>query len=77
MIEGASKINFKDLVIAIPSFFIIVMMPLGYSISTGIQFGFITYILVCLASKRAKEVSPIIYTFAILFILQYIFNAIM
>ena len=76
MIENVVKIDWKDMLIAIPAFFIIVMMPLSYSITTGIQFGFIMYILVNLVNKKGKEVSPIIYVFTLLFIIGFIYNAI-
>lgn len=77
MLTNINKINFKDSLIAIPSFFLIIMMPLGYSITTGIEFGFITYTIACLLSDKRKEVSPIIYIFSILFIIKYIFEAIL
>jgi AGZA family xanthine/uracil permease-like MFS transporter len=76
MIENIVKIDFKDALISIPAFFIIVMMPLSYSITTGIQFGFILYIIVNLFNKKGKEVSPIIYIFTILFIIDFIYKAI-
>jgi len=76
MIENIIKINWKDILVAIPSFFIIVMMPLSYSITTGIQFGFIMYIIVNLVNKKGKEISPIIYLFTILFIIDFIYKAI-
>ena len=76
MIENVAKIDWKDMLIAIPAFFIIVMMPLSYSITTGIQFGFIFYIIVNLFNKKGKEVSPIIYIFTILFIIDFIYKAI-
>ena len=76
MIENVAKIDWKDMLIAIPAFFIIVMMPLSYSITTGIQFGFIFYIIVNLFNKKGKEVSPIIYVFTILFIIDFIYKAI-
>ncbi len=76
MIENIVKIDWKDVLIAIPAFFIIVMMPLSYSITTGIQFGFIFYILVNLVNGKGKKVSPIIYIFTILFILDFIYKAI-
>lgn len=75
MIENIGSINWKDLMIAIPSFFVIVMMPLSYSITTGIEFGFIFYALVNLYNNKAREVSPIIYIFSLLFILKYIMMA--
>ena len=76
MIESIIKIDWKDTLVAIPAFFTIVMMTLSYSITTGIQFGFIFYILVSLASKKGKEVSPIIYVFTALFIVDFIYKAI-
>ena len=77
MLEDIGKIDFKDIAIAIPAFFVIVMMPLGYSISTGIQFGFIAYVITNIVSGKGKDISPIMYVFTFLFILQYIFNVIL
>ena len=76
MIENIVKIDWKDMLIAIPAFFIVIMMPLSYSITSGIQFGFIFYILVNLVNGKGKKVSPIIYIFTILFILDFIYKAI-
>ena len=76
MIENIIKIDWKDTLISIPAFFIIIMMPLSYSITTGIQFGFIFYILVNIVNRKAKKISPIIYIFTILFIIDFIYKAI-
>lgn len=76
MIENIVKIDWKDKLIAIPAFFIIVLMPLSYSITTGIQFGFILYVIVNLVNKKGKSISPIIYIFTILFIIDFIYKAI-
>ena len=75
MIENIVKIDFKDALIAIPAFFIIVMMPLSYSITTGIQFGFILYVIVNLVNNREKNISPMIYVFSLLFIIDFIYRA--
>ena len=74
MLENVTNINFKDLAIGIPAFFVIIMIPLGYSISTGIQFGFIAYVITGLVTGKGKEVSPIVYIFSVLFIVHYICN---
>ena len=76
MIENIAKIDWKDTLVAIPAFFIITMMPLSYSITTGIQFGFVFYIIVNLVNGRKKQVSPIIYIFTLLFIIDFIYKAI-
>lgn len=72
MISNIKTIDFNDLLIGIPSFFIIILMPFSYSITTGIEWGFIIYSLVCLVSGNYKKVSPVIYIFSVLFILKYI-----
>jgi len=77
MLENIDKIDFKDITIAIPAFFVIIMMPLGYSISAGIQFGFIMYVVTRLVSGKKDEISIMMYVFSLLFIVQYIFNAIL
>ena len=75
MIDKIGNINWKNTLMSIPAFFIIIMMPLSYSITTGIQFGFILYVIVNLVNKKGKEVSPIIYIFTILFIIDFIYKA--
>lgn len=77
MLGNVGNINFQDLVIGIPAFFVIIMMPLGYSISTGIQFGFIAYVITSLATGKGKELSPIMYVFSVLFVLQYVCNVLL
>jgi len=76
MLGNILKIDWNDLLIAIPAFFIIVMMPFSYSITTGIQFGFIIYILVNVINGKAKDISPMIYIFSLLFIVDFIYKAI-
>ena len=75
MIENVTKIDWIDKIIAIPAFFTIIMMPLSYSITTVIQFGFLLYIVVNLVNKKGKEVSQIIYIFSILFLIDFIYRA--
>ena len=72
MLENIGVIDWKDVKIAIPAFFTIIMMCFAYSITTGIEFGFIFYSIVNLCTGNAKKVSPIIYIFSILFIIKYI-----
>ena len=72
MLENIGSINWKDYMISIPAFFCIIMMPFAYSITTGIEFGFIFYSIINIYTKNARNVSPIIYIFSFLFILKYI-----
>ncbi|MGK0552202.1 NCS2 family permease [Enterococcus faecalis] len=68
MAQSLSKIKWQEMEIAIPSFLILLGMPLTYSISDGIALGFIFYPVTMLAAKRGKEVSPIMYGLFFVFI---------
>ncbi|WP_125579355.1 NCS2 family permease [Lacticaseibacillus suibinensis] len=68
MAQSLRQINWSQLEIAIPSFLILIGMPLTYSISDGIALGFIIYPITMLAAKRGKEVSPIMYGLFFVFV---------
>lgn len=75
MAANLRNIKWDDLAIAIPSFLIVLGMPLTYSISDGIALGVIMYPITMIAAKRGKEVSPIMYGLFFVFIgFMYILN---
>ncbi|RIL86042.1 NCS2 family permease, partial [Staphylococcus cohnii] len=61
MAANFAEIDWKKFEVAVPAFITIIMMPLSYSIATGIACGFIFYPITMLISKRHKEVHPIMY----------------
>jgi AGZA family xanthine/uracil permease-like MFS transporter len=71
MIRSVTRINFTDTPAAFASFLTMVTMPFAFSITEGIAFGFITYAVLMLAVGRAREVHPLLYVFAGLFVLRY------
>jgi len=71
MISPIMKIDLNDLTEAIPAFLTIVMMPLTYSIAQGIVFGMLSYVILKLLTGRHKEIKPIMYIIAILFIIKF------
>lgn len=73
MLSGLANIDWNKFDEAFPTFAVVIMMPLTSSIATGIAVGFITYPLLKLFSGKGKEVHPIVYIFAIIFVLQMIF----
>ena len=75
MIENIGSINWKDIAIAIPAFFTVVLMPLSYSITTGIEIGFILFTLINYITGNKKEVSPIMVILTILFIINFVYTA--
>lgn len=75
MIGTVKNIEWDNLSIAIPAFFTIVIMPFTYSIPTGIEIGLFFYLIASIVNKDSKKVSPIIYIFVILFIIDFIYKA--
>ena len=73
MVTAVAEINFDDLTEAIPAYLCLIAMPLLYSISEGIAFGVIAYVVVNLVTCKAKKITPLMYILAVLFILKYIF----
>jgi AGZA family xanthine/uracil permease-like MFS transporter len=73
MIRSAMRIDFADAPAAFASFLTMVSMPFTFSITEGIAFGFITYAALMLAVGRGREVHPLLYVFAGLFVLRYAF----
>ena len=73
MLHSITKIDWKDYTESIPAFLVIVMMPLTFSIATGIAFGFISYAALKLFTGRGKEVSWLVYLLAALFILRFVY----
>jgi len=69
MVASLGQIAWNRFEIAVPSFLTMIMMPLTYSIATGIAVGFIFYPLTMIIKGKAKEVNPIMYVFAIIFLL--------
>ena len=74
MITSIVKINFEDMTEAIPAFLCVIAMPFMYSISEGICFGIISYVIINLIAGKAKEkkISVLMYVLTVLFILKYI-----
>lgn len=72
MMKCVLFIKWEDLAEAIPAFLTIIVMPMTFSITEGIAFGFISYSLLKLVTGRGKEVHWIIYLFSALFVLRYI-----
>ena len=64
MFKNLLDINLRDLETAIPCFLTIIMMPLTYSISIGIAFGFISYVAIKIFVGKAGTVKPILWVVA-------------
>ena len=77
MAGGVRNIDWKDMEIAIPCFLILAIMPFAYSVSDGIGFGFISYIVIKIFRGKAREVSPVLHVLGAIFVIKYILAGIL
>ncbi|HET6426959.1 MAG TPA: solute carrier family 23 protein, partial [Phycisphaerae bacterium] len=72
MIRAIRDVEWDDVTEAIPAFLAMVTMPFAYSISAGIAIGFISYAFGKLVTGRVRECPILVYVFAALFVVQYV-----
>lgn len=73
MVTTVAEIHFDDLTEAVPAYLCLIAMPLLYSISEGIAFGVISYVIINLVTGNRKKITPLMYILAVLFVLKYVF----
>ncbi|MDO4610513.1 NCS2 family permease [Corynebacterium sp.] len=71
MMAQIKDIDFSRMEVALPAFLTIVIMPFTYSIANGIGAGFVAYAVMGLATGKGKQVHPLIYVLAVLFIVYF------
>ena len=72
MFRNIVNVDWDDYTESIPAFLTLIMMPLAFSITEGISFGVISYVLLKVVSGKGKRVHWLLYLFAVLFIARYI-----
>lgn len=72
MFKNVKYIDWTDFEIAVPCFLTIAFMPFSYSISNGIGVGIISYVLIKAIRGKFKEIHPLMYVLAALFVLMFI-----
>ncbi|MCR5154936.1 MAG: NCS2 family permease [Lachnospiraceae bacterium] len=72
MVTSVKEIDFEDYSEAIPAFLTILFMVCASSISDGIMFGILSYVVVKGFAGKAKEVSVLTYVLAVLFLLKVV-----
>ncbi len=76
MMKSVKSIEFADPTEGIPCFITIMAMPFAYSISKGIMWGMIAYVICKLAGKKAKEIPVVTWILAVIFLADIIFEAV-
>ena len=73
MVSSVTKMHFDgDMADAIGGYMALVMMPLAYSIATGIMFAMLSWVIVKVFTGKAKDVSPVMWGVFVLFVLRII-----
>lgn len=72
MLRDLGDIEWGDTTESIPAAITALVIPFTYSIAEGIAFGFITYAALKLTTGRAREVKPVIWVIAGLFIFKIV-----
>lgn len=73
MVRAVARVDFGDAPAAFASFVTMIVMPFTFSITEGIAFGFIAFAVLMPCAGRAREVHPLLYVCAVLFVLRYVF----
>lgn len=73
MAGNLKQIEWDQMSEAIPAFITVIMMPLSFSIATGIAAGFVLYPLCKLVAGEGRKVHPIVYVLGVVFILRFMF----
>lgn len=74
MASSLKDIEWKELEVAIPAFITIVVMVLAYGIADGIASGFLLFPITMTAAGRRKEVHPVMWAMAVIFLLHFAFG---
>lgn len=72
MMKAIRKIDFTTLEEGFPAFVVMIMIALSYSISTGLAFGFISYVLIKVILLKHREVKPVLWLLAALSLLHFV-----
>jgi len=65
-------INFNDKATATATFFIVLLMPLTYSITNGLAFGFISYLLLKIVEKKFNDINIALVLLALIGLLVFL-----
>lgn len=72
MLSGINKLDFNDFNTAVPAYMTIIAMPFTYSISEGIAWGIVSYVVMNSLSSNRKKIPFLLLVLAVLFIMKYV-----
>jgi AGZA family xanthine/uracil permease-like MFS transporter len=69
MMKEVKRIDFSNMEQAFPAFIIMVMIALSYSISTGLAFGFVSFVLIKTVAGKVREIKPAMWIIVLMSVL--------
>jgi AGZA family xanthine/uracil permease-like MFS transporter len=77
MLQQIADIEWTDLEVAIPAFFLVTMMAFTYSITVGMGLGFLAYLIIKIVVGKARQVNPLLWVIGVLFLVYFMQGLIM
>lgn len=74
MMSQMTRVDFTDLEKAIPAFITLLTIPLTFSIAHGIGYGFITYVVIKMATLKFRDVPPLMYGVTLAFVAYFLWG---
>ena len=74
MFRNIKEIDFSEFKTAVPAFLTMILMPLTFSIATGLTVGFLSYVLIAVFCGDLKKVSPVMWGVGVLSALNLIIS---
>jgi AGZA family xanthine/uracil permease-like MFS transporter len=72
MLGAISNMNFSNIEIGLPVFITMLIIPFSYSISMGLAWGFVSYVLVKISVRKAGEINVGTWILTAIFLLKII-----
>ena len=71
MITQIRHLVWDDMVLVIPAFLTIALMPFTYSITNGIGAGVVTYVLLSVVTGRTRKIHPLMWVISVMFLIYF------
>jgi adenine/guanine/hypoxanthine permease len=73
MLAGIAEIDWQDMLVAVPAFLTLVLIPPTYSIANGLGFGLIAWVVLHVAAGKVRREEWLLYVLAALFVWRFIY----
>lgn len=73
MVSTVTEIRWSDPLVSIPAFLTMIMIPLTYSIASGLGLGILSYAVLRIVSGRFNRKEWLLYVLAVLFLFRFLY----